>query len=744
MSYSDQEDCVVTQRISLPLTDQEKFISQFGSLFQFKCVEDQFFHMERIAQEGLFYNYSSCIDSLEHSVIITDLFPEEALNAYTKYNMGFDVNSTEQSYFSAQRGGNQGDYREGITVKIEVAAEQLQADPKAVSFILIPNDPDPDIENDAAHKCLQIVQCWLVEDGSGKRRLDLSVTLRAQATEIFPKNIHFIAAIQSALVERLGSKIVAGKLYYYAAILSAGRQENQSYALASRYAPSKNSFDVTALAKFNQKEVNFPKTPAILTFDMPTLKPTEIAHEKNYLSEKKVKKILACLSARPLSKRATMVLTPEDNALELVFASNPAAGLIHFHCRLQKALPHQSLWCLNVSINMVSDVVDGVAFNIKRILLLANQVRDHLEPYFQGSLELGQMFYRTTDLIGQSVNTQTIGFCSQQKFQLSDENLPSSASINESQDIPRIDASSLLDYGRTGRQTPEWARQIRLLEQALVEVGFFTLSHHGLSALKAKEASYRYFMQPSSFKKELLLTRECQFGYSVMEKLFKTEDGVDPKITKTQADPKESFNIPALNSDFLRWPRSTTVFDGEHFRQTLGDYFQRCEQFICDFLPNLAIILGECPDYFRDKMQGHLSALRTLYYPRVINEGEQIRASSHSDFGLLTLLHTFGTPGLQVYTEAGQWVSVTTHQPDDLVVNIGDALSRMSNGTFRSTRHRVAKLVPEERQSMAYFVNFAPSALVEVVKKYRKGQDNLPSITSGEYIMAKNALAHGI
>jgi len=328
------------------------------------------------------------------------------------------------------------------------------------------------------------------------------------------------------------------------------------------------------------------------------------------------------------------------------------------------------------------------------------------------------------------------------------ENFPSYANIETSHDIPVIDARPLLHFGKTGQQTKPWYSAIDALKRALHDVGFFSLTEHGLDATQVKEQSRLYFAQPESYKEELLLTKSCQFGYSINERLYQTEDSFDERETVQSSDPKQSFNMPPPDSPLLRWPRSTTYFDSAPFIQAMLDYFRACEAFTSLLLPNIAYLLGEPDHYFVEKMEGHMSAIRSLFYPATDPmhkvKSDQMRASSHSDFGLMTLLQTFGTPGLQVLNRAHQWITVTTEQPTDLVVNIGDALSRMTNGTFRSTRHRVAPLIRDERQSVPYFVNFASDALVEVVNAYKKPTGNLPPIVSGHYIMAKNGKAHNL
>lgn len=55
--------------------------------------------------------------SVEASMVETDLFPQGALEYYTKKNMGWDHTQDECDQWQlAERGGEQGDYREGVSL----------------------------------------------------------------------------------------------------------------------------------------------------------------------------------------------------------------------------------------------------------------------------------------------------------------------------------------------------------------------------------------------------------------------------------------------------------------------------------------------------------------------------------------------------------------------------------------------------------------------------------------------------
>jgi isopenicillin N synthase-like dioxygenase len=53
------------------------------------------------------------------------------------------------------------------------------------------------------------------------------------------------------------------------------------------------------------------------------------------------------------------------------------------------------------------------------------------------------------------------------------------------------------------------------------------------------------------------------------------------------------------------------------------------------------------------------------------------RAAAHGDINLITLMGAQGK-GLQVQNHKGEWIDAIA-QPDELVINVGDMLSRHTN-----------------------------------------------------------------
>ena len=78
-----------------------------------------------------------------------------------------------------------------------------------------------------------------------------------------------------------------------------------------------------------------------------------------------------------------------------------------------------------------------------------------------------------------------------------------------------------------------------------------------------------------------------------------------------------------------------------------------------------------------------------------------ISTPAHQDTTVLTLLQTYGYPGLEIQLE-DEWLSVPPTLPDVLVVNVGEQLAEMSNGRFKATTHRVLD-IGGERFSLPFF-----------------------------------------
>ena len=72
----------------------------------------------------------------------------------------------------------------------------------------------------------------------------------------------------------------------------------------------------------------------------------------------------------------------------------------------------------------------------------------------------------------------------------------------------------------------------------------------------------------------------------------------------------------------------------------------------------------------------------------LIEDGKVLTTPEHTDSDVMTLLTPFHFGGLEIKQADGKWVEVRA-RPGSLVMNIGDAFSRMIGGRFKATCHRV-------------------------------------------------------
>lgn len=155
---------------------------------------------------------------LDPWLVETELFPQEALEAYSAWNLEHEISAElREKYFSAHRGGSQGDYRDGMRGKLDNIVDCLTHFPQSKrATITIPNESSPSHNDDAAAKCMREIHFYL--DGD---EVNATVLFRAQAAEIFPKNIHFIGEMVNEVANRLGK--APGRLHYLATTLVADR-----------------------------------------------------------------------------------------------------------------------------------------------------------------------------------------------------------------------------------------------------------------------------------------------------------------------------------------------------------------------------------------------------------------------------------------------------------------------------------------------------------------------------------------
>lgn len=255
---------------------------------------------------------------------------------------------------------------------------------------------------------------------------------------------------------------------------------------------------------------------------------------------------------------------------------------------------------------------------------------------------------------------------------------------------------------------------VQAIGKAYQEIGFVALKGHFLSdELAAKQyASVReFFALPTEVKQKYLLPNgHGQRGY--------VRFGTEVAQGQKKADLKEFWHFGQFDES-LGYMGNVVVEEIPDFNTNGEEIFKELQQTGVYVMRALALFLDLDENYF-DKIAGEgNSILRSLHYPP-LQEGqaqEATRAAAHTDINLITLLMGAQGRGLQVQRHDGEWVDAFA-QPDELVINVGDMLSRMTNNRLKSTVHRVINPDDGEnksRYSMPFFMHARTEADLSVL-----------------------------
>lgn len=175
----------------------------------FPTASDLYTHIRALTEQGGDFtvrNFVGVIEDIrpESSIVETDLFPLGALEYYTAKNMGWEYTKEEQEMWQmSERGGDQGDYRDGMPEKIANVIACLREEPRSKRAVIpIPfaevGSKTVDWTNQGQTKCCRELHMY-IEDG----KLKCTGILRMQNASIFPKNIHFFATLLDHVASEL-------------------------------------------------------------------------------------------------------------------------------------------------------------------------------------------------------------------------------------------------------------------------------------------------------------------------------------------------------------------------------------------------------------------------------------------------------------------------------------------------------------------------------------------------------------
>jgi isopenicillin N synthase-like dioxygenase len=267
-------------------------------------------------------------------------------------------------------------------------------------------------------------------------------------------------------------------------------------------------------------------------------------------------------------------------------------------------------------------------------------------------------------------------------------------------EIPSLD---LADF--TSSDPARKAKFSQDLGAAFNNIGFVAIKNHGLTnelTEKLYSTVQEFFYSPTELKVKYDIPGIAgQRGY--IGKGRETAKGF--KV----ADLKEFFHVGQPHKDdgdsvWSEYPRNVFPDEKPAFEQYTLQAFYTLEAAGKNILRAIALYLGLDEDYFESRVKYGNSILRAIHYfplnPAEVPDGA-VRAAAHGDINLITLLMGASAEGLEVLRADGKWIPITA-LPDQVVVNVGDMLDRLTNHKLKSTIHRVVN-PPREKMGTSRF-----------------------------------------
>jgi len=271
-------------------------------------------------------------------------------------------------------------------------------------------------------------------------------------------------------------------------------------------------------------------------------------------------------------------------------------------------------------------------------------------------------------------------------------------------------AIPLVDLSKYTQGTEEEKEQfVEALGNAFHNVGFVGVINHGIP----KQLVDEFYSYSKAF---FALPLESKEGYEISglagQRGYTAFGKEHAKMSKV-GDLKEFFQIGQTVTDDdpikSQYPANVRVAEMPEFTETGDSLYKAFEKAGGHLLAAIGEYLGLGADYFKAKVHNGNSILRAIHYPPITKEPESaIRSEQHEDINLITLLVGASAGGLQVLNLQGEWLDVVP-EADEIVVNVGDMLQRLTNKYLISTTHRVVNPPREEwhrpRLSIPFFLH---------------------------------------
>ncbi|PHU12780.1 Gibberellin 2-beta-dioxygenase 1 [Capsicum chinense] len=262
---------------------------------------------------------------------------------------------------------------------------------------------------------------------------------------------------------------------------------------------------------------------------------------------------------------------------------------------------------------------------------------------------------------------------------------------------------------------------MNLIVKACEEFGFFKVINHDVPMefiSKLESEAIKFFSSP--LPEKLKAGPADPFGYG------------NKQIGKNDDIGWVEYILVSTNSEF-NYQKFASILgvNPENIRAAVNDYVSAVKKMACEVLEMLAeglkihqrnvfskLLMDEESDsVFRVNHYASCSEIDEFNGNNVIGFGE------HTDPQIISVLRSNNTSGLQILLKDGDWMSVPPDE-NSFFVNVGDSLQVMTNGRFKSVKHRVLANSVKSRLSMIYFGGPPLSEKIAPLPSLMEGEDS--------------------
>ena len=301
--------------------------------------------------------------------------------------------------------------------------------------------------------------------------------------------------------------------------------------------------------------------------------------------------------------------------------------------------------------------------------------------------------------------------------------------------IPSVNLSDFLFNDKNKKQ-----KFINEIGNAFENIGFVALKGHFLNDTLVADMYAeikKFFELPDKTKEKYEIPGiSGQRGY--------VSFGKESAKGKKEGDLKEFWHFGQYVASNLEkaneYPENVYVDELPLFNEVGKQTYKMLEKTAKYVLRSLALHLELKETYFDNYLKNGNSILRPIHYPpiKIAPKGAE-RAAAHGDINLITLLMGAQGKGLQVQNHKGNWIDAMA-EPDELIINVGDMLSRHSNNKLKSTIHRVVNPSKEmwgtSRYSIPFFMHPISEMKLDVLENCidKENLKQFEDITAGEFL----------